>query len=120
MKLNYKKNGDYQIPMLKLDEQPKGDLTKYGLMRKNYLKEYKEGFYTGLLLTGKLTEHLLSVQEQADQRMEFLVEQMKISEGITEQLKKDNQMLWVQKMNVIRQVAEEIVLDEIVYARFIN
>lgn len=120
MKLNYKKNGDYQIPMLKLDEQPKGDLTKYGLMRKNYLKEYKEGFYAGLLLTGKLMEHLLSVQEQADQRMEFLVEQMKISEGVTEQLKKENQMLWLQKMTVIEQVAEEIVLDEIVYARFIN
>ena len=120
MKFNYKKNGDYQISMLNLDEQPKGNLTKYGLMRKNYLKEYKDGFYTGLLLTGKLTEHLLSVQEQAEQRMEFLMEEMKISEGVTEQLKKENQMLCLQKMTVIRQVAEEIVLDEIIYASFIN
>ena len=119
MNLHYEKIEDYQIPMLKLHEQPKGDLTKYGLMRKNYLKEYKEGFYTGLLLSGKLTEHLLSVQEQADQRMEFLVEQMKMSEGVTEQIKKDNQMLWVQKMTVIQQVAEEIVLNEIVYVPFI-
>ena len=115
MKFNYKKNGDYQIPMLELDEQPKGDLTKYGLMRKNYLKEYKEGVYTGLLLTGKLMEHLLSVQEEAEKRMEFLVEQMKIIEGVTEQLKKENQMLWLQKMTVIEQVAEEIV-----YTRFVN
>ena len=119
MKLNYKGNRESQIPVSKLDEQSKGELTKYGLMRKDYLKEYKEGFYTGLLVTGKLTEHLLAVQEQAEQRMEFLVEQMKVSEGVTEQLKKENQMLWTQKMTAISIIAEEIVLDEIVYANVI-
>ena len=95
MELRYEQNGDYQIPMLKMDEQPEGTLTKYGLMRRNYLKEHKEGIYTGLLLKGKLKEHLLMVQEQAEQRMEFLTEQMKKREGVTEQLKAENQMLWV-------------------------
>ena len=116
MNLAYEKNGDYQIPMLQMDEQPEGTLTKYGLMRKNYLKEHKNGVYTGLLLKGKLTEHLLMIQEQAEQRMELLTEQMKAGEGVTEQLKAENQMLWVQKMNNIRHSAEEIVLTELIYS----
>ena len=115
MNLAYEKNGDYQIPMLQMDEQPEGTLTKYGLMRKKFLQENKNGVYTGLLLKGKLKEHLLMVQEQAEQRMEVLTEQMKESQGVTEQLKEDNQMLWVQKMNNIRQSAEEIVQTELIY-----
>ena len=116
MNLVYEKNGDYQIPMLQMDEQPDGTLTKYGLMRKKFLQENKNGVYTGLLLKGKLKEHLLMVQEQAEQRMEVLTEQMKESQGVTEQLKADNQMLWVQKMNNIRQSAEEIVQTELIYS----
>ena len=116
MNLANEKNGDYQIPMLQMDEQPKGTLTKYGLMRKNYLKEHKNGIYTGLLLKGKLTEHLLMIQEQAEQRMERLTEQMNKSQGVTEQLKAENQMLWVQKMNNIWQSAEETVLTELIYS----
>ena len=115
MNLAYEKNGDYQIPMLQMDEQPEGILTKYGLMRKKFLQENKNGVYTGLLLKGKLKEHLLMVQEQAEERMEVLTEQMKESQGVTEQLKADNQMLWVQKMNNIRQSAEEIVQTELIY-----
>lgn len=95
---------------------PEGTLTKYGLMRKNYLKEHKNGVYTGLLLKGKLTEHLLMIQEQAEQRMELLTEQMKKSQGVTEQLKAENQLLWVQKMNNIRQSAEETILTELIYS----
>ncbi|MDL2301014.1 TnpV protein [Lachnospiraceae bacterium OttesenSCG-928-D06] len=115
MNLTYEKNGDYQIPMLQANEQPEGTLTKYGLLRKKYLQEHKNGIYTGLLLKGKLKEHLLIIQEQAEQRMELLTEQMKASEGVTEQLKVENQMSWVQKMNNIRQSAEEIVLTELIY-----
>ena len=115
MNLVYEKNEDYQIPMLQMDEQPDGTLTKYGLMRKKFLQENKNGVYTGLLLKGKLKEHLLMVQEQAEQRMEVLTEQMKESQGVTEQLKADNQMRWVQKMNNIRQSAEEIVQTELIY-----
>lgn len=88
MNLAYEKNEDYQITMLQMDEQPEGTLTKYGLMRKNYLKKYKNGVYTGLLLKGKLTE----------------------------QLKAEKQMLWVQKMNNIRYSAEETVLTELIYS----
>lgn len=116
MNLTYEKNGDYMIPMLQMDEQPEGTLTKYGLMRKNYLREHKKGVYTGLLLKGKLKEHLLDIQEQAEQRMELLTGQMMKQEGVTEKLKAENQMLWVQKMNSIRQAAEETVLTELVYS----
>ena len=116
MNLAYKKNGDYQIPMLQMDEQPEGTLTKYGQIRKNYLKEHKKGVYNGLLLKGKLTEHLLMIQEQAEQRMERLTEQMKEDQGVTEQLKAENQLLWVQRMNNIRQSVEEIVLKELIYS----
>lgn len=116
MNLTYEKNGDYLIPMLQMDEQPEGTLTKYGLMRKNYLQEHKKGIYTGLLLKGKLKEHLLTIQEQAEQRMDLLTGQMMKQEGVTEKLKAENQMLWVQKMNSIRQSAEEIVLTELVYS----
>ena len=116
MNLAYEKNGDYQIPMLQMAEQPEGTLTKYGLMRKKFLQENKNGVYTGLLLKGKLKEHLLMVQEQAEERMEVLTEQMKESQGVTEQLKADNQMLWVQKMNNIRNAAMEIVSTDSIYA----
>lgn len=116
MKLAYEKKGDYLIPMVRMDEQPQGTLTKYGRMRKNYLQEHKNGIYTGLLLKGKLKEHLLTIQEQAEERLELLIEQMKASEGVTETLKEENQMLWVQKMNNIRHSAEEIVLEELIYS----
>lgn len=98
------------------DGQPEGTLTKYGLMRKKFLQENKNGVYTGLLLKGKLKKHLLLIQEQAEQRMELLTGQMKEKEGVTEQLKAENQMLWVQKMNNIRHSAEEIVLTELIYS----
>ena len=116
MNLTYEKNGDYLIPMLQMDGQPEGTLTKYGLMRKNYLQEHKKGIYTGLLLKGKLKEHLLTIQEQAEQRMELLTAQMAKAEGVTEELKAADQMKWVGMMNNIRHSAEEIVLKELVYS----
>ena len=116
MNLTYEKNGDYQIPMVAMDEQPKEVLTKYGLMRKKFLQEHKNGVYTGLLLSGKLKEHLLMIQEQAEERMEKLTSQMAATEGVTEQLKETDQMLWVAKMNSIRNRAEEVVLGELVYS----
>ena len=116
MNLTYEKNGDYQIPMVVMDEQPKEVLTKYGLMRKKFLQEHKNGVYTGLLLNGKLKEHLLMIQEQAEERMELLTGQMKEREGITEQMKAENQMLWVAKMNSIVHSAEEIVMTELIYS----
>lgn len=116
MELTYEKNGDYLIPNLKANEEPEQELTKYGLMRKNYLKEHRGGIYTGLLLTGELKAHCLQVQEQAEQRMELLTEQMAKAEGVNEELKAADQMGWVRKMNNIRHSAEEIVLAELIYS----
>lgn len=107
--------GDYLIPNLLPNPEPEGELGKFGLMWKHYLKEYKGGIYHGMVLTGKLKEHLLMIQEQAEKRLDLLVEQMAKQEGVTEQLKAQDQMLWLRKMNNIRTRAEEIVGEEIIY-----
>lgn len=115
MNLTYEKCGDYLIPNIIPDSEPEGELRKFRLMRKHYLKEYKSGIYQGMVLSGKLKEHLLMVQEQTESQFDALVEQMAEREGVTEQLKEENQLLWVRKMNNIRARAEEIVREEIIY-----
>ncbi|GFI56790.1 hypothetical protein IMSAG025_00217 [Muribaculaceae bacterium] len=115
MNLTYEKCGDYLIPNLIPDPEPEGELRKFGLMRKSYLENHRRGIYSGLLLSGELKKHLLMIQEQAEERFDLLVEQMAKREGVTEQLKAQNQMLWVQRMNSIRARAEEIVREEIIY-----
>ena len=115
MNITYEKCGDYLIPNLIPDPEPEGELRKFGLMRKHYLKEYKRGIYSSLLLSGELKKHLLMIQEQAEERFDLLVQQMAEREEVTEQLKESNQMLWVQRMNCIRARAEEIVREEIIY-----
>lgn len=70
-------------------------MRKFGLMRKSYVENHRRGIYSGLLLSGKLKEHLLMIQEQAEERFDLLIEQMAKQEGVTEQLKAQNQMLWV-------------------------
>lgn len=91
-------------------------ITKYGMMRETYLKENHRGVYSAFLLKGTLKEHLLTIQKQAEERMEKLTSQMAATEGVTEQLKEADQMLWVAKMNSIRNRAEEVVLGELVYS----
>ena len=115
MNLTYEKCRDYLIPNLIPDPEPEGELRKFGLMRKSYLENYRRGIYSGLLLSGKLKEHLLMIQEQAEERFDLLVEQMAKQEGVTEQLKAQEQMLWVKRMNNIQARAEEIVREEIIY-----
>lgn len=115
MNLTYEKCVDYLIPNLIPDQEPEGELRKFGLMRKSYLENHRRGIYSGLLLSGELKKHLLMIQEQAEERFDLLVEQMAKQEGVTEQLKAQNQMLWVKRMNNIRERAEEIVREEIVY-----
>ena len=115
MNITYEKCGDYLIPNLIPDPEPEGELRKFGLMRKSYLENYRRGIYSGLLLTGELKKHLLMIQEQAEERFDLLVEQMAEREEVTEQLKEQDQMLWVQRMNSIRARAEEIVREEIIY-----
>ena len=115
MNISYEKCGDYLIPNLIPNPEPEGELRKFGLMRKHYLKEYKRGIYSGLLLSGELKKHLLMIQEQAEERFDLLVGQMAEREGVTEQLKAQDQMLWVRRMNNVRARAEEIVREEIIY-----
>ena len=115
MNLTYEKCGDYLIPNLIPDPELEGELRKFGLMRKFYLENHRRGIYSGLLLSGELKKHLLMIQEQAEERFDLLVEQMAKQEGVTEQLKAQDQMLWVRRMNNIRARAEEIVREEIVY-----
>ena len=115
MNLTYEKCGDYLIPNLIPDSEPEGELRKFGLMRKSYLKNHRRGIYSGLLLSGELRKHLLMIQEQAEERFDLLMEQIAKSEGVTEQMKEQDQMLWVKRMNNIRARAEEIVQEEIIY-----
>ena len=115
MNITYEKCGDYLIPNLIADPEPERELRKFGLMRKSYLENHRRGIYSGLLLSGKLKEHLLIIQEQAEEMFDLLVEQMAKKEEVTEQLKVQEQMLWVQRINNIRARAEEIVREDIIY-----
>ena len=116
MNLTYEKCGDYLIPNLIPNPEPEGELRKFGLMWKSYLENHRRGIYAGLLLSGELKKHLLMIQEQAEERFDLLVAQMAEKEGVTEQLKADDQMLWVRRMNNIRARAEEIVLNDMIYS----
>ena len=108
-------DGNYYLPDLTLPDEQEYDIGVFGLMRKSYLKNHRRGFYTALLTTGKLNEHLYEIDQTANDRMEFLVNQMAKSEDVTEKLKADNQMLWIQKMTNIRNRALEIINNELIY-----
>ena len=112
MELTYTMQGDYLLPDLTVPESP--TLGKYGMLRRSYLKDHRDGIYTGMLLTGKLNAHLTEIDRQATQMMERLTAQMAKAQGVTESLKASDQMKWVQMMNNIRSAAEEIVLTELV------
>ena len=88
---------------------------RFAAARRRYLREHRDGIYTGMLLTGKLDDHLKEIGDTAQEMFDRLVEQMKNAEGVTEQLKAENQMEWVGRMNNIRSRAEEIILSELVY-----
>ena len=88
---------------------------RFAEMRRKYLREHKDGIYTGMLLTGKLDIHLKEVGESAQVLFDRIVDEMKKSEGVTEKLKAENQIEWVGRMNSIRSRAEEIVLNDLIY-----
>ena len=114
--LTYTMNGDYQIPDLKLTEQPEKPLGKYGRMRKAYLKDHRPLIYNQLLLTEKLYPHLIEIDETAQSRLEQMMPQLAKDAGATEQLKASDPMRWVGLMNNIKASAEEVVLKELVYS----
>jgi len=115
MKIEYTKQGDYLIPNLTIKSRGKKvNLGKYGLLRLDYIKQHKRGFYTSLKMKDTLLTHLLQVQDTAIQRVEDIVKQLAEKESVTEALKTENQMEWVGIMNNLRNVAEEIVFNEII------
>lgn len=113
--LGYTLYGDYYLPDLELPEDEEAHYGKYGMLRKTYLMEHRKPYYQMLILQGTLNKHLNRVDREAHERMEVLVIQMAEKERVTEQLKAEQSMLWVQRMNEIRNIAEEIVLAEMIY-----
>ena len=112
--LSYTLHGDYYLPNLVLNEE-KPIYGKYGMLRKQFLKEHRLAKYQYLLLTGKLTEHLNQIDQESREQVEMLMEQMAEKQGVTEELKVQNQTKWVRLMNNIKASAEEMVLREILY-----
>ena len=111
--LSYTLYGDYYLPDLEINE---GEPTygKYGIMRKQFLKEHRSARYQYLVLTGKLTDHLNQVDKEVREKAEILMEQMAVQWGVTEELKMQDQMEWVRKMNNIRSRAVEIIDVELI------
>ena len=112
--LDYVLVGDYYLPVLSLPEETR-PIGCWGMLRKEYLKEHKSGMYSCLLLTARLDSHLADVNKQAQERFELIEAQMRSAEGVTEDLKAQNPMEWVRRANNIRNRAQEIVLNELVY-----
>ena len=113
--LSYTLHGDYYLLDLEINEE-EPTYGKYGIMRKQFLKEHRSARYQYLVLTGKLTEHLNQVDKEAREKVEMLVEQMAEQWGVTEKLKMQDQMEWVRRMNNIKNVVGEMVLLEMIYA----
>ena len=111
----YELIGDYYIPALALSSDEQRPIGKWGRMHRDYLTEHRPILFNDLVLSGQLWTYLADLNEQTQERLSLIVEQMKISEGVTEELKAADQMAWVGDMNSIRNRAEEIILREMIY-----
>ena len=114
MKMDYTLAGDYYIPNLELPQESR-PIGKWGRMHRRYLETYHPIRYNQLVLSGTLWTYLADLNEQAQARIETLIEKMKTAEGVTESLKAVDPMAWVQRMNSIRARAEEIVREELIF-----
>ena len=114
MDITYRHEGDFRLPNLTLDPQPEGEIGFWGWRRKRFLKEHRKSTYNAMLMKGTLTQHLIDTNEAALDMMEMIVEQMAAAEGVTEDLKRRDQMAWVGAMNSIRNRADEIVRAELI------
>ena len=112
---SYRTVGDYKIPNITLPDEANKPLSMWGLKRKDYLMKHKRVQFNIMLMNGTLWTHLAEVDEQASDMFSRLVEQMKINEGITEQLKANDQMEWVTRMNNIDARTREIIYNELIY-----
>lgn len=116
MELKYIRTGDYKLPNLTLNDNKKGTINKYGMLRLDYLKTHKKALYTTLLMKDELTNHLVSVSINAENILNNLMENYKkVDEKLSEKNKEINQIEWVKLMNNYRNTAEEIILKELIY-----
>ena len=111
----YTRVGNFLIPNVVLEEQPEGQIGKYGRMRLEYLKKWKKSLYNDLLLSGKLKKHLLDIDRGARDEFETIVQQTAKAEGVNEKMKKQDQMEWVRRMNSICDRADEFVRHDLIY-----
>lgn len=116
MNIGYTKVGDYLLPNLKLEDKERFNIGKYGLLRLNYIKKYQLGLYFDLLVNDKLNEYLHNIDTTVMEMVQKLIKELAEKENITEELKSSNQMLWIGKMNNIKNIAEEAILKEYIYA----
>ena len=111
----YELQGDYYLPCLKLPKEESRHIGVWGQRHLRYLKQHRKVLYSELLISGKLNDYLADLNEQAEAMFSQLVKLLAEMEGVTEVLKAENQMLWVQKMNILRNAATEIVSNELIY-----
>ena len=114
MNLTYHQEGEYLMPDLIPPESPK--IGKFGMQRLEFLRHHRRPIYSGLMMNGTLNSHLEEIDQTADEMLERLMNQMAQAEGVTETLKAENQMEWVARMNNIRSRAEEMILNDLIYA----
>lgn len=115
MGITYTNHEGFYLPGLTLPRREEASFGRYGRLRLKYLKEHRRVLYVNLLTSGELTQHLNEIDRQAREMLELLVKQMAQEQGITEQMKAEDQMAWVGAMNNIRSVAEEVVMREVVF-----
>ena len=112
----YERIGDYYIPVLTLSSEEQRPIGKWGRMHRDYIKEHRPILFNDLILSGHLWVYLVDLNEQAQERLDTIMEQMKDAEGVTEELKQAQQMEWVRRCNNIYNRAEEMVLHEMIYS----
>lgn len=115
MSISYTKVGDYLLPDLRLEDKERFNIGKYGLLKLEYLKKNKRGVYIELLMKDKLSEYLHDIDITLMEKEQSLIKELAEKENITEELKNNNQMLWIGKMNNIKNRVEEIILKEYIY-----
>ena len=112
--ITYIRCGDYYIPDIRLPEENR-PIGRWGRMHRDYIKEHNPIHFNDLCLSGELWTYLADLNEQAQSRLELIIEQMQVAEGVTEEMKASDQMTWVRAMNSIRNRAEEIIIREMIY-----
>lgn len=115
MNISYTKKGDYLLPNLILKDKEQFNIGKYGLLRLEYIKKYKLGLYFDLIVNDTLNEYLHNIDTTVMEKVQKLITELAEKDNINEDLKQNNQILWVSKMNNIKNIAEEIILKEYIY-----